>query len=104
VIIAGALNIGVHEGVYMGVLGPTFETPAEIQAFKCLGADAVAMSLIPEAIMARYYGLKVVALSVITNKAAGLQTHALSHTETLETSQRSSKNLIALVSEFIKQY
>ena len=101
---AKILNIILKDGIYIGTLGPCFETPAEIQAFKILGADAVGMSTIPEAILARYYGMRVLGLSVITNKAAGLQKHNLSHTETLETSNRASKNLIALVSEFIKKY
>jgi inosine/guanosine/xanthosine phosphorylase family protein len=101
---AKALNLTLTDGVYISVLGPSFETPAEIRAFKILGADAVGMSTVPEAILARYYDMRVVGLSVITNKAAGLQTHNLSHTETLENSNRASENLIALVSEFIKRY
>ncbi len=84
---AGARRRGItlHEGVYLWTRGPQFETPAEIRAARVLGADAVGMSTVPEVILARHAGLKVAALSVITNLAAGMGQVALSHELTLET-------------------
>src|SRR5580700_9257163 len=86
---AGKMSgLKLRQGVYLAVSGPSYETPAEIRAFARLGADAVGMSTIPEAIAARQCGLKVAALSCITNLAAGLGRQPLSHTEVLETAQR----------------
>ena len=76
---AQGLSIPLTEGVYVGTLGPSFETPAEIRAFRTLGADAVGMSTVPEVIVARHCGLRVALISVITNLAAGLNTEALDH-------------------------
>jgi purine-nucleoside phosphorylase len=73
----------LHQGVLCGMAGPSYETPAEIRALQLLGADAVSMSTIPEAIMARYLGLTVVGLSLIANRAAGLSSAPLSHAEVL---------------------
>jgi xanthosine phosphorylase len=81
--VAGRLGIALRSGVYLATLGPSFETPAEIQAFRALGADLVGMSTVPEAISARHAGLKVLGLSIVTNLAAGLAAHPLSHHETL---------------------
>ena len=81
--IAEGLGIELASGVYLAVLGPSFETPAEIRAFRALGADLVGMSTVPEAISARHAGLRVVGLSVVTNLAAGLAAGPLSHEETL---------------------
>jgi xanthosine phosphorylase len=80
---AAAAGIGLERGVYLATLGPAFETPAEIRAFRALGADLVGMSTVPEAISARHAGLEVAALSVVTNLAAGLATEPLTHAETL---------------------
>ena len=85
---AQTLGIALAEGVYLATGGPSFETPAEIRAFRALGADAVGMSTVPEAIVARRYGLRVCALSCITNKAAGLSDHPLSHAEVARTADR----------------
>lgn len=81
---ARRLGITLHEGVYSWARGPQFETPAEIRAARILGADAVGMSTVPEVILARHAGLRVAALSVITNLAAGLGHVPLSHERTLK--------------------
>lgn len=78
----------VHRGVYLAVSGPSYETPAEVRAFRRWGADAVGMSTVPEAVVARQCGLRVAAISCISNLAAGLQRRPLSHAEVLETSER----------------
>ena len=79
---ADAEKVPLPEGVYAWYSGPSFETPAEIRAIRTLGADAVGMSTVPEVILARYFGLRVVAVSVITNMAAGLSDEAISHAHT----------------------
>jgi purine-nucleoside phosphorylase len=75
-------------GVYLALSGPTYETPAEIRAFAKLGADAVGMSTVPEAIVARQCGMRVAGMSCITNLAAGRGKQPLSHAEVLETAER----------------
>jgi purine-nucleoside phosphorylase len=84
-------KIAVHEGVYLAVSGPSYETPAEIRAFRAMGADAVGMSTVPEAVMARACGLSVAAISCITNPAAGLRKGELSHEEVLRTGRESAE-------------
>ncbi len=101
--IAKDLNIPLSEGVYLGVLGPSFETPAEIKAFRCLGADLVGMSTVSEVILARHCGLRVLAISVATNYAADLSKHALSHEETLSTAAEALDKLKMLIRAFLKQ-
>ena len=81
-------NLRLQRGVYLAVSGPSYETPAEIHAFARLGADAVGMSTVPEAIVARQCGLNVAAISCITNLAAGIGKEKLSHAEVLETAER----------------
>jgi purine-nucleoside phosphorylase len=93
-------NISLQEGVYLGVSGPSYETPAEIRAFRTLGADAVGMSTIPEALMARYCGMRVAALSCITNHAAGLSSVRLSHQEVLQAGQKNAANAARLLRRF----
>jgi purine-nucleoside phosphorylase len=79
---AASEGVSLHEGVYAWYSGPSFETPAEIRAIRMLGADAVGMSTVPEVILARFLGLRVAALSVVTNMAAGMSAEAISHEHT----------------------
>jgi purine-nucleoside phosphorylase len=98
---AGDLGIGLAEGVYLAVLGPSFETPAEIRAFRALGADAVGMSTVQETILARHCGLRVAAVSVITNLAEGMTDEPLSHEQTLRAAEAGAGELARLLLEFI---
>lgn len=85
--VAEKIGVQLDEGVYLGATGPTYETPAEIRAFKTLGADAVGMSTVPEVIVAAHSGLKVLGISCISNYAAGFQ-EELNHEEVVEVTQR----------------
>lgn len=100
--IANSLNIELFEGVYLMVLGPNFETAAEIRAFKVLGADAVGMSTVPEVLAAVYSGMKVLGVSVITNLGTGLKTSVQSHTETLEQAQKATQKLANLLRKYLE--
>lgn len=91
--VASELETPVHTGVYAGLLGPTYETPAEIRMLRTLGADAVGMSTIPESIAANHLGVRVVGISCITNLAAGLSSQKLSHQEVIEVSKTSTEML-----------
>lgn len=97
-------KITLHQGVYIGVSGPSYETPAEIRAFRTLGADAVGMSTIPEVLAARYCGMKVAAVSCITNRAAGMDGHRLSHEEVLLVGDQSAKRAARLITAFAREY
>lgn len=97
-------RLKLREGVYIAVSGPSYETPAEIRAFAALGADAVGMSTVPEAIAARQCGLRVAAVSCITNPAAGISQGQLSHEEVLETAERVKKSGAALIEYFAGFY
>ena len=101
---ARAGKIKLQRGVYLAVSGPSYETPAEIRAFARLGADAVGMSTVPEAIVARQCGLRVAALSCITNLAAGISKGALSHAEVLATAERVKPQAARLLENFAKLY
>ena len=90
----------LHRGVYCALSGPSYETPAEIRAFAKLGAHAVGMSTVPEAIVARQCGLRVVAVSCITNPAAGINKTPLSHSEVLEIGEQASTQAAKLITEF----
>lgn len=94
---AKELEISVHRGVYAGLLGPTYETPAEIRMFRTFGADAVGMSTVPESIAANHLGVRVVGVSCITNLAAGLSPQKLSHQEVIENSRIGAEKLKRLL-------
>jgi purine-nucleoside phosphorylase len=99
---AGATaGVAVEEGVYMWFSGPSFETPAEIRMARMLGADLVGMSTVAEVILARYFGLKVAAISVVTNWAAGIARAAPSHRETKDVAAASAADLARLVRAFV---
>ena len=97
-------GIKLHEGVYLAVSGPSYETPAEIKAFAALGADAVGMSTVPEVIVARQCGLKVAAVSCITNLAAGRAAKPFSHEDVLEMSRQQAGASTALLGNFARLY
>jgi xanthosine phosphorylase len=100
---AGELGIELAEGVYLAVSGPTFETPAEIRAFATLGADAVGMSTVHETAVARHCGLRVAAVSAITNLAEGMSHEPLSHEQTLRDAQRAADDLAPLLVRFVER-
>jgi len=99
---ATALDIKLHEGTYLMCKGPNFETPAEIRAFRTMGADAVGMSTVPECLTARHAGIKVCGVSSITNLAAGMTGNELTHDETMEFGQKAGVDLTKLLKEFVK--
>lgn len=98
---AEALGITLREGVYAGLLGPSYETPSEVKMLRLLGADAVGMSTVSEVIVARALGMRVAGVSCITNAAAGVTGAALSHSEVLETTDKVSATFESLVTEFL---
>jgi purine-nucleoside phosphorylase len=97
-------KVKLLEGVYLAVAGPSYETPAEINAFYKLGADAVGMSTVPEVIVARHCGMRVAGISCITNPAAGRGKQAISHKEVLAVSKAAQDRAGRLISEFVKQH
>lgn len=100
---AGArLGQTLREGVYLAVPGPSFETPAEIRAFRSLGADAVGMSTVPEVIVARHEGLKVAGISCLCNMAAGMLPQPLTHAEVLEAGAAAAGAFEALIRAFVR--
>jgi purine-nucleoside phosphorylase len=100
---AANLGIRLHEGVYAALLGPSYETPAEIRYLRAIGADLVGMSTAAEAIAANHMGIKVLGLSCVTNMAAGLQTGKISHEEVLETGTQVRKTLTRLLKAIVPQ-
>ncbi|GHU78473.1 purine nucleoside phosphorylase [Spirochaetia bacterium] len=98
---AAELGIPLQEGVYLGYSGPSFETPAEIRLFQSFGASAVGMSTVPEAIVARQSGLKLLAISCVTNLAAGILDQPISGEEVIEAANRAGEKFIRLLTEII---
>jgi len=94
-------GIKLKEGVYAAMSGPSYETPAEVRMIKAIGGDIAGMSTIPEVIMAKKYGMKVLGLSMITNMAAGITGNELSHKEVIETSKKSISKFKKLLREII---
>lgn len=100
---AQSLGIEIHEGVYAALAGPSYETPAEIRYLRAIGADLVGMSTVPEVIVARHMGIRVLGISCVTNMAAGILDQPLSHAEVLETAERVKGQFIALLRAVIPQ-
>lgn len=96
------LNIPLHQGVHLSLLGPSFETPADIRAYRMLGADTVSMSLVPEVIIARHCGLRVVGLIAVSNLAVGLSKEKVTHDVTLHYGEIGARKLVKLIPEFVK--
>jgi xanthosine phosphorylase len=98
---AREIDVDLVEGVYLAVTGPSFETPAEIRAFHTIGADAVGMSTVHETTVARHCGLRVVAVSAITNYAEGMSEEPVTHEQTLRDAARAAGDLAALITRFV---
>jgi purine-nucleoside phosphorylase len=98
---AEQLGLGIHSGVYAGLLGPTYETPAEVRMLRTLGADAVGMSTVPESIAANHLGVRVAGVSCITNLAAGLSPRKLTHQEVIDNSKLAATKLTQLLEHAI---
>ena len=97
-------GVVIEEGVYAGLLGPTYETPAEVRMFRSLGADAVGMSTVLEAIAARWVGLEIVGVSLVTNPGAGVTGQPLTHEEVLAAAAEAGPRLTALVRGFVRLF
>jgi purine-nucleoside phosphorylase len=102
--VAASQGIELHQGVYAWFSGPSFETPAEIRAIRLLGADAVGMSTVPEVILARFFGLRVAAVSVITNYAAGMSAAPFSHDQTRAEAAKAEAKFTALIAGFAEDF
>ncbi|GGE54401.1 purine-nucleoside phosphorylase [Priestia taiwanensis] len=101
--VATKLGLDLKEGVYFGVTGPSYETPAEIRMIRTVGGDAVGMSTVPEVIVARHAGMEVLGISCITNMAAGILDQPLNHEEVIETTEKVKANFLALVKEIVSE-
>jgi len=102
--LAKEINIPLYQGVYLAALGPAFETPAEIKAFRTLGTDLVGMSTVPEVLVARHCGLRVIGITAVTNLSADLNEEVLSHEQTLRGAKMSEEKLLKLVRAFFEKY
>jgi purine-nucleoside phosphorylase len=100
---AAALGTPLAHGIYAACLGPSYETPAEVRSLRLIGADAVGMSTVPEAIVARHMGMEVLGLSCITNLAAGVLPQPLDHAEVLETARRVRHQFMALLNTIVSR-
>lgn len=94
-------GLDISEGVYAAVAGPSYETPAEIRFLRMIGADTVGMSTVPEVIVARHSGIKVLVISCVTNLAAGISGHPINHAEVLETGERVRDQFVALLNTLV---
>ena len=101
--VARKKQVELNEGIYLWCFGPQFETPAEIRLFRQAGANAVGMSIVPETILARHSGMRVLALSLITNMAAGLSPESLSHNHTLEQASRQMARASRFLADVIEE-
>ncbi|WP_166239230.1 purine-nucleoside phosphorylase [Paenibacillus turpanensis] len=101
--VASEQGLPLQEGVYCGVLGPSYETPAEIRMIRTLGGDAVGMSTVPEVIAARHAGIEVLGISCISNAAAGILDQPLSHDEVMETAERVKETFLTLVRGIVEK-
>ncbi len=101
--VAKKIDQKIYEGIYCMYSGPNFETPAEINALKVIGGNAVGMSTVPEVLVANHCGLPVIGISVITNLAAGMNKTKLSHQETLENASLAENNVLNLIKQFIQE-
>lgn len=102
--VASRIGFTLKQGAYAWCRGPAFETPAEIRALRVLGADAVGMSTVPEAVAARHMGMRILAISCITNMAAGILDQPLTHEEVMETGKRVEKRFSALIAGIIREW
>ena len=101
--VARSNGIALSEGVYCGLLGPTYETPAEVRMLAFMGADAVGMSTVPEVIVARALGMRVLGVSCVTNMACGLSTQPITHAEVIETTARAAEAFERLISGVVER-
>ena len=101
--VADELSISIQEGIYLGLLGPSFETPAEIRAFRVLGADTVAMSVVEEVIAARHVGIKVLGISLVSNMACGIEGASPCDDEVLDVAKSKEADLVALIKGIVSR-
>ena len=100
---AGKLGLHLKKGVYLATTGPSYETSAEVRAYRTLGADVIGMSTVPEVIMANYLKMNTIALSMITNYATGVSDNKLSHKEVLETGKSAGSKMTLLIRQIIAE-